>query len=97
MGRRESYIESEVSKEAHRRGWRVRKMQYVGRRGCPDRFYFRNGEIVMIEFKDVNGHLSPLQRKEINWLTENGFYVKVVDSIEGGVEIFESLDGKDSS
>lgn len=93
MGRRESYIEAEVIKIAKRLGWRQRKMQFVGRRGCPDRWFKRNpGQLVIIEFKDPNGTLSFAQKREIRWLRENGFTVEVVDSIEQGREVFESLE-----
>ena len=47
----ESNVETEVVAWAENHGWLVRKMQYVGRRGCPDRFFFGFGVIVMIEFK----------------------------------------------
>lgn len=47
----ESNVETEVVAWAENHGWLVRKMQYVGRRGCPDRFFFGFGHIVMIEFK----------------------------------------------
>lgn len=36
---------------AESNGWEVRKMQYIGRRSCPDRFFFGYGKIIPIEFK----------------------------------------------
>lgn len=36
---------------AENNGWVVRKMQYVGRRSCPDRFFFGFGKIIPVEFK----------------------------------------------
>jgi hypothetical protein len=96
MHRRESYIEQEVCKYAKKRGWRPRKMQFVGRRGCPDQWFKRGqGQLVIIEFKDPNGKLSPHQRKEVNWLLASGFNVHVVDSIEQGREIFDAWDLED--
>lgn len=95
MHRRETYIEKQVCKYARSRGWRQRKMAFVGRKGCPDRWFMRgDGQLVIIEFKDKNGALSPHQRREVNWLRANGFEVHVVDSIEQGKEIFDALEEK---
>lgn len=92
MHRREGYIEAETVKYAQRTGWRQRKMAFVGRRGCPDRWFFKNpGRVVIVEFKDKNGKLSFAQRKNINWFKNNGFEVHVVDSIEQGRELFDAL------
>ena len=93
MHRREAYIEAEVCKYAKSKGWRPRKMAFVGRRGCPDQWFMRgDGQLVIIEFKDPNGALSPHQRREINWLTAKGFNVHVVDSIAHGQEVFDAWD-----
>lgn len=91
MTRREAFIEKEVCKYARKLGWRVRKVSYLGRRGCLDRWFKRElGQLVIIEFKDPNGALSSAQRKEVNWLRANGFHVHVVDSIEDGQAIFDA-------
>jgi hypothetical protein len=96
MARREAYIERQVCKYAKARGWRQRKVEYVGRRGCPDRWFTRaNGQLVIVEFKDPNGKLSPHQRREVNYLREAGFDVHVVDSIQQGREIFDAWDVED--
>jgi len=93
MQRREAYIEAKVCNYAHNKGWRQRKMEFVGRRGCPDRWFMRaNGELIIIEFKDPNGKLSPHQRREINWLITHGFNAHVVDSIEQGRAVFDAWD-----
>ena len=89
--RRETYIEEEVIKHAKRRGWRQRKMAFIGRRGCPDRWFKRSpGQLLIIEFKDPDGVLSVAQKREIRWLRENGFEVHIVDSIQQGIEIFDA-------
>lgn len=93
MGRREFYIEGKCTEIAKRLGWRVRKMQFVGRRGCPDRWFFREpGRVVIVEFKDPNGKLSAHQKKEINWFLANGFEVHVIDSIDEFRDLFESFE-----
>lgn len=91
MHRREAYIESKVCAYAKSLGWRHRKMEFVNRRGCPDRWFMRgDGQLVIIEFKDPNGTLSPHQRREIRWLLDHGFKVHVVDSIADGRAIFDA-------
>ena len=95
MARREAYIEKKVCEYARERGWRVRKMAFVGRRGCPDRWFMRgDGGLIIIEFKDKNGALSPHQRREVRWLQDHGFKVHVIDSIEDGCAVFDAADQK---
>lgn len=36
---------------AENNGWVVRKTAYIGRVGCPDRFFFGYGHIIPVEFK----------------------------------------------
>lgn len=47
----ENSEESATVAWAENNGWVVRKMKYIGRRGCPDRFFFGYGQILMLEFK----------------------------------------------
>ena len=97
MHRREAYIETEVCKHARKHGWRERKMMFVGRRGCPDRWFMRgDGQLVIVEFKDPNGSLSPHQRREVRWLQDHGFRVFVIDSIQKGIDLFDSLEDGES-
>lgn len=91
--REEFYIEDRVCKYAKARGWRPRKMMFVGRRGCPDRWFMRgDGQLVIVKFKDKNGALSAHQRREVNWLLTRGFNIHVVDSIEDGKAVFDAWD-----
>lgn len=102
MHHRESYIEGQVTDYAKSLGWRQRKMAFVGRRGCPDRWYFRQGpaglgQVVIIEFKDPNGRLSVAQKREVNWFRANGFEVHVIDNIQAGREVFDAHEGADAA
>jgi hypothetical protein len=98
MHRREAYIEKEVCKYAKTLGWRPRKVQYVGRRGAPDRWFTASGgRLVIIEFKDPNGKLSVAQKREIAYLRANDFSVYVVDSIEEGRAIFDEWPERESA
>lgn len=78
---REIVIENKISGpggEAEAAGWLVRKMQYVGRRGCPDRWHFRDGVIVIIEYKKRGEKPDGLQQKEHDRLRGHGFRVYTV-------------------
>ena len=89
-------IEGDACKYAVSLGWRQRKMQFVGRRGCPDRWFTRaQAQLVIIEFKDPEGVLSYAQKKEVKWLLENGFNVHVVDSLAQARAIFDAWDETD--
>jgi hypothetical protein len=81
----ESVVETKVCEFAVKQGWIVRKMRYLGRRGCRDRDFYRNGRIVMVEFKKpVDGALSALQARERKRLAETGIVIHVIDNIADG-------------
>jgi hypothetical protein len=42
-GQKEIVLENDIVGEAEEAGYLVRKMQYVGRRACPDRWFLRDG------------------------------------------------------
>lgn len=76
----EAEIEDDVVAWAEARGWLVRKMQYPGRRGCPDRWFFKGGRLVIIEFKRPRtGRLSGNQGRERDRYAAAGFTVHVID------------------
>jgi hypothetical protein len=68
----EATEELEAVAWAENNGWVVRKMQYIGRRGCPDRFFFGYGKIVLIEFKKKGGSKSEGQVAEHARMAEVG-------------------------
>lgn len=74
---RETDEESDAVAWAENNGWVVRKMQYIGRRGCADRFFFGYGKILMIEFKKLDGELSQNQSREHERLMDVGCPVHV--------------------
>lgn len=81
-------LEAVVWAENH--GWIVRKMQYIGRRGCPDRFFFGYGKIIMIEFKKAKGRLSEGQSEEHKRLEAAGTPVKTFYSQKDAIDFLRS-------
>jgi hypothetical protein len=79
----EANEELEAVAWAENHGWVVRKMQYIGRRGCPDRFFFGYGKIIPIEFKknastpSRRGKASEGQANEHKILMEVGVIVHI--------------------
>ena len=85
----ESYIEKKVCAHATKTGWLVRKLEWVGRHGAPDRFFAKGGRIVLIEFKRRGKKPTEHQSKEIDRLREVGVEVHVADNIEDGIAILD--------
>lgn len=86
----ESYIERRVCDYAKRLGWLVRKLQWIGRHGAPDRLFIKAGRIVFIEFKAPRKKPTKNQEQEIARLRAEGCEVYVVDDIEEGKFILSS-------
>lgn len=78
---REANEENESVIWAENNGWVVRKMQYVRRRGCADRFFFGFGAIVPIEFKRVGKEPDIHQAKDHACLAKVGVKVHVCRSL----------------
>lgn len=83
----ENYIESEVVGAAEDAGWFVRKLAWEGRRDAPDRFFAKNGRVVLIEFKSPTEEPRPAQGKEIDALRQAGVTVHVVDTVGKGLRL----------
>jgi hypothetical protein len=79
---REKPIEVAAVEFAEARDWLVRKVAYVGRRSAPDRWFFRRGVLVIIEFKRQGQAATLQQTREHNRLRAHGFEVHVVDSLD---------------
>jgi hypothetical protein len=76
----EAPIEDDVVAFAENRGWLVRKMQYPGRRGCPDRWFFKAARVVIMEFKrQYKRRADPTQVREHERYAEAGFKVHIVN------------------
>ncbi len=87
----EASVEEAVVAWAEANGWLVRKMQYPGRRGCPDRFFFKNGELVIVEFKRAGKtKADPLQVREHKRYNAACWNVYIVNNFDEGVRILTS-------
>ena len=81
---------------AEKNGWQARKIQYIGRRTCPDRIFFGYGVTPLIEQKRPSarnkprGGLSVGQEREFARYAAAGVTVKVCYTSE---EVIEYLKG----
>lgn len=83
-GKVEAYLVAKVTAA----GGRHRKLQWIGRRGAPDRLIWWPGpRLHFVEVKREGGQLSKLQVAEIKRLRDDGFNVWVVSS-KGEVDAF---------
>lgn len=65
-----------------------RKIEYAGRRGCPDRLVgFKNGYTALVELKRPGAEPRPEQEREHEILHAHGFRVLTISTVEQ-VELF---------
>ena len=76
----ESPIEEWVCDKAEAAGWLAYKCKWIGRRNAPDRFFAKDGRIVLIEFKNPDGKARATQEKEIARLREHGVEVHLANN-----------------
>lgn len=75
-------LERRCIEKAEQHGWLVRKMAYVGRRNAPDRWFFKAGRVVAVEFKRRGETPNPTQAKEHDALRGHGVNVRWIDNYE---------------
>ena len=93
MGKKENKVEHPVCKYAEEQGFEVRKVQFIGRQGAPDRLLMGRGEVFFIEFKSPDGDLEPWQGREIERIRDAGVKVYVVDDVHVGKFIIDGIKG----
>lgn len=86
---RERDIEDYLVRRARELGGEVRKVQWIGRRGAPDRVVFRPGPAVWIEIKAPGEKVKPHQAREHARMRSMGQRVEVVDSLERVDEVLK--------
>lgn len=77
----ESVVEGDAVELAEARGWLQRKVKYQGRHGAPDRWFFKAGVVLIVEFKRPGGRRPIHQRRELDRLRAEGFEAHYCDSI----------------
>lgn len=85
---RESYIEKRLMQEVKKRGGLAMKFVSPGLDGVPDRIVLLpGGRIAFVEVKAPGQKMRPLQLRRKEQLSDLGFKVYILDSIEmiGGI------------
>ncbi|MGI6721752.1 MAG: VRR-NUC domain-containing protein [Anaerovoracaceae bacterium] len=85
---RESYIEKRLVQEVKKRGGLAMKFVSPGLDGVPDRIVLLpGGRIAFVEVKAPGQKMRPLQLRRKEQLSDLGFKVYILDSIEmiGGI------------
>lgn len=77
----ETVIELSVVAQAEAAGWYVRKLKWIGRVGAPDRFFAKDGRVVLIEFKDTGKDARLTQNREHTRLRNAGVELHICDTI----------------
>jgi hypothetical protein len=83
----ESLVEKSVCNQAEMQGWFVRKVEWPGRRGAPDRIFAKGGRIIFVEFKRQGGVPEPHQDREHARMRAAGIEVHVIDNIPAGLKL----------
>ncbi len=86
---RESYIEKKVCEYAKSLDWFCKKWKSPSHRGVPDRICFKNGRVILIEFKAPGKKPTPFQKRIHEKFLEKGQKVEVIDNIEQGKQLFK--------
>lgn len=85
-------VQKPVVAYAKRLGWLAWKMKIEGINGCPDYWFFRNKQTVIIEFKAPNKPRTRQQELRAEELEDQGFTVHVIDNPEAGKALFDSFE-----
>jgi hypothetical protein len=85
----EKDIEGYAVRRARQEGWFVRKLRWIGCDDAPDRFFAKDSEIFLIEFKKPGEPLRPGQEWEHRELRKHGIEPVVIDSREAVDAFFE--------
>lgn len=90
---RESYIEQYLCAKVKELGGEVRKVQWIGRRGAPDRLVMlpakycykelMNEPTIWVELKAPGEKVKPHQAREHARMRAMGQRVEVIDSLDG--------------
>lgn len=79
---RESQIEKYLKKEVDRLGFLIRKAQWIGVNGCPDRLIMSPKLTIWVELKAPDKKPRPRQEREHADMRKNGQLIEVIDSLQ---------------
>jgi hypothetical protein len=86
----EAVLEELACDRAKERGWKHRKVGWVGRRNAPDQFFGKAGVgSFFVEFKKPGEQPTVTQWREIRFLRDCGLTVHVIDSLEAAYALFD--------
>lgn len=88
---KESEIERKVCEHAKNLGWLCYKWVSPGNRSVPDRLFFKEGEVIAIEFKAKGRKPTKLQQKTINKLNEQCIPTFIIDDVKEGHTVFNDF------
>jgi hypothetical protein len=80
---RERDIEAYLVNRVQSLGGEIRKVNWIGRRGAPDRCVMLDGKTIFIELKAPGVAAEPHQLREHARMRKMGQRVEVIDSLEG--------------
>lgn len=76
-------VEEYLIKKVKELGGHVRKVQWIGRRGAPDRMVMLNGRTVFVELKKPKKTAEEHQAREHDRMRNHGgLHVEVVDTLQ---------------
>ena len=85
---RESYIEKKVTSIAKQQKWLSYKWVSPSQKWVPDRLYFKDGVLIIVEFKAPKKKPTKGQQLIHDMLKQAGFTVHIINSIAQGEKLF---------
>lgn len=87
----EEIIEDEVCEGAEELDIGNRKVQWIGRKGSPDRLFAGYGRLLLVEFKrpGIGRKLDSLQVIDHKWFLAHGIQIEVFDNTEIALEFMK--------
>jgi Holliday junction resolvase-like predicted endonuclease len=79
---KEAQIKTKCTKFLESKGWEVVHLITTNKPGIPDTLAMKNGQIFFIEFKQPGKKPRPLQEYRQMRITQNGFIVTNIQTIE---------------
>lgn len=82
-------VQNPVVKHARATGWLAWKMKIEGRNGHPDFHFYKNGVLLIVEFKAFGKPRNAQQVLRARDLRDHGFHVHVIDDADEGIALLD--------